>query len=142
MKKQITVEVMVDEPVQKAWEAYTNPKHIVKWNHASDDWTCPRVENDLRVGGTFSSRMEAKDKSEGFDFGGTYTKVVPLELIEFTMGEGKDARKAKVEFQKVWESANVKVSFDPENENSIEMQRGGWQAILDNFKKYTEHLKS
>ena len=138
--KQITVQVMIDEPVEKVWNAYTDPKHIVKWNHASDDWTCPHAENDLRVGGKFTSRMESKDGSEGFDFGGVYTAVVPHKLIAYTM-DGKDKRKAKVEFESVFESTSVKVTFDPENENPIEMQKDGWQSILENFKKYTEALK-
>ncbi len=137
MNKQIKVQVMIDEPVKKAWEAYTDPKHIVKWNHASDDWRCPHAENDLRVGGRFSARMESKDGSEGFDFGGKYTEVVPLKAIAYTM-DGKDKRKAKITFEKVFDSTAVSVSFDPEDENPIEMQKGGWQAILDNYKKHVE----
>jgi uncharacterized protein YndB with AHSA1/START domain len=139
-KKQITVQVLIDEPIKKVWEAYTNPKHIVKWNFASSDWRCPSAESDLRVGGRFEARMESKNGDEGFDFGGTYTKVVPLKQIAYTM-DGKDNRKATVEFEKVWESTNIKVSFDPEKQNSIEMQREGWQAILENFKNYTEAFK-
>ncbi len=133
---------MVDAPIEKAWEAYTDPKHIVKWNHASDDWQCPHAENDLRVGGRFSSRMESKNGDEGFDFGGTYTEVEPKKAIAFTMSEGKTVRAARVEFEEVFESTSVKVSFDPENQNPIKMQREGWQSILNNFKDYAEGLKA
>lgn len=140
MSKQITVQVMVDAPIEKVWDAYTNPKHIVKWNHASDDWKCPRAVNDLTVGGRFESRMESKDGEEGFDFAGTYTKVVPKKTIAYTM-DGPDKRKATVAFEDVFESAEVTVRFDPEDENPIAMQKAGWQAILDNFKEYAEHLK-
>lgn len=140
MAKQITVQVLVDEPIKKVWDAYTNPKHIVKWNFASSDWRCPSAENDLRVGGRFEARMESKNGDEGFDFGGKYTKVTPLKLIAYTM-DGKDKRQATVKFEKVWESTGVTVSFDPEKINPVEMQKSGWQAILENFKEYTETLK-
>ena len=128
---------MVDENVERAWEVYTNPKYIVKWNHASHDWVCPKATNNLKVGGKFSWRMESKDGEEGFDFSGTYTKVIPHERIEYTM-DGKDKRKVSVVFEDVFESTDVIVTFDPEKENSIEMQKGGWQAILNNFKLCAE----
>lgn len=137
MAKQITIETIVRAPVEKVWDAYTNPEHITKWNHASDDWHSPKATNDLRIGGRFSARMEAKDGSAGFDFEGTYTDVVEYEKIEYAMD---DARKVKVEFGEAPGGVLVIVSFDPESENTEEVQREGWQAILDNFKKYAESI--
>lgn len=131
----ITIEITVNAPVEKAWEFYTNPEHVMKWNHASDDWHSPRAENDLRVGGTFNYRMEAKDGSFGFDFGGTYTAVTPFEYIAYTMGDG---RTVAVSFTSNGSETKVTTVFDPESENPIEMQRDGWQAILNNFKKCVE----
>lgn len=132
---QITISAHVAAPVARSWEVYTKPEYITQWNHASDDWQCPRAENDLRPGGTFSSRMEAKDGSFGFDFGGTYTAITPLQLIAYTMGDG---RKVEVHFAEDNGGTLVTVIFDAETQNSEEMQRGGWQAILDNFKKCAE----
>ena len=134
-KKVITVENTVNAPVAKVWEYWTKPGHITKWSNASDDWHTPHAENDLRVGGSFSSRMEAKDGSMGFDFGGIYDAVTPNEYIEYTLG---DDRKVKITFTSMGESTRVVESFEAEETNPIEMQQGGWQAILDNFKKYTE----
>ena len=134
-KTVITVENTINAPVEKVWEYWTKPAHITKWNNASDDWHTPFAENDLRTGGKFSSRMEAKDGSFGFDFGGVYDEVRDNEYIEYTMGDG---RKAKIKFTKQGNATHVDVSFEAENENPVEMQRGGWQAILDNFKKYAE----
>ncbi len=134
-KTVITVESFVNAPVQKVWSYWTNPEHITKWNNASDDWHTPWAKNDLRAGGSFSNRMEAKDGSFGFEFSGVYDAITENEYIEYTMGDG---RKAKVFFQTQGNATKVTESFDAENTNSIEMQRGGWQAILDNFKKYTE----
>jgi uncharacterized protein YndB with AHSA1/START domain len=131
----ITVENTINAPVQKVWDYWTNPEHITKWNSASDDWHTTCAENDLRPGGKFSSRMEAKDGSMGFDFWGTYDAVKNNEYIESTMGDG---RKLKVRFSAEGNSTKVTESFEPENENPRELQQGGWQAILDNFKKYTE----
>lgn len=111
-------------------------QHIKKWNHASDDWHTTFAENDLRVGGTFSSRMEAKDGSFGFDFGGTYDEVETNRLIAYTLD---DNRKVKIIFEVIGNKTKITEVFDAENENPIEMQKGGWQAILDNFKKYTEN---
>lgn len=134
----ITVENTINAPVEKVWEFWTKPEHITKWNNASDDWHTPRAENDLQVGGNFVSRMEAKDGSFGFDFGGVYDAVRRNEYIEYTMGDG---RKAKVTFSSQGNKTKVVEIFEAEIENSIDMQRGGWQAILDNFKKYTETNK-
>ena len=131
----ITVENTINAPVEKVWQYWTNPEHITKWNNASDDWHTPRAENDLRVGGSFVSRMEAKDGSVGFDFGGMYDTVRNNEYIEYTLGDG---RKVKVIFSGQGNTTKVVESFEAEDTNPIEMQKGGWQAILDNFKKYTE----
>jgi uncharacterized protein YndB with AHSA1/START domain len=134
-KERITIEATVQAPVIKVWNSYTSPIHIVKWNAASDDWHTTRAENDLRKGGKFLSRMEAKDGSFGFDFGGVYDEVKINELIAYTMDDG---RKAKIVFASTGNQTKMVIEFDAEAENSIEMQRGGWQAILDNFKKYVE----
>ena len=134
-KQTITVENTIKAPVKKVWDYWSGPEHIKKWNSASDDWHTPRAENDLRVGGSFVSRMEAKDGSMGFDFGGTYDEVKEHEYIEYTIGDG---RKVKVRFSGKGNTTKVVVNFEAEETNSVEMQRGGWQAILDNFKKYTE----
>jgi uncharacterized protein YndB with AHSA1/START domain len=130
----ITVETVVHAPVSEVWRAYTTPDDIMQWNAASDDWHTTKSSVDLRVGGEFSSRMEAKDGSFGFDFAGTYTSLAPNELIDFSFGD----RAATVEFVKGADAVTVRVTFDAETENPVEMQRGGWQAILDNFKKYVE----
>ena len=134
-KTTITIENTVNAPVEKVWQYWTTPVHICKWNNASDDWHTPHAENDLRVGGKFLSRMEAKDGSFGFDFGGVYDDVKANELIAYTIADG---RKVKVIFTSLGNDTKVVSTFEAENENPIELQRGGWQAILDNFKKYTE----
>lgn len=134
-KTKITVAATVNAPVEKVWEFWSNPEHIVKWNTPSEDWHTPRAENDLRVGGAFTSRMEAKDGSFGFDFGGIYDEVKTNELITYTIGDG---RKVKIIFEADGGATKVTEIFDPEDINPVEMQQGGWQAILDNFKKYTE----
>jgi uncharacterized protein YndB with AHSA1/START domain len=131
----ITVENMINAPAEKIWEYWTKPEHITKWNNASDDWHSPRAQNDLRPGGNFVYRMEARDGSMGFDFGGVYDAVRPGEYIEYTIGDG---RKVKITFSSRGNTTKVMESFEAENIHPIEMQRGGWQAILDNFKKYTE----
>lgn len=131
----ITIESSIHAPVKKVWAYWTEPAHIVKWNAASDDWHTIHAENDLRTGGKFSSRMEAKDGSMGFDFGGIYDLVKEHAFIESTLGDG---RKMKVVFTPNGDSTHVSESFEAEKMNAIEMQRAGWQAILDNFKKYTE----
>ena len=130
----ITVEQKVDAPIAKVWAAYVSPEAIKKWNAASDDWHTNRAEVDLRVGGAFVSRMEAKDGSFGFDFSGTYTKIAPQELIEYSFGD----RAATVAFEPRADGVNVQVTFDAETQNPIEMQRAGWQSILANFAKYVE----
>ena len=134
-KKVITVQNTVNAPVEKVWEYWTKPEHITKWNNASDDWHTPWAKADLREGGSFTARMEAKDGSMGFDFGGIYNVLRPNEYIEYTIGDG---RKVKVDFTASGNTTKVVESFEAENTHPIEMQRGGWQAILDNFKKYTE----
>ena len=133
----ITVEATVNAPVAKVWKSWSEPQHIKNWCAASEDWHAPKAENDLRTGGTFSTRMEAKDGSFGFDFGGVYDNVKKNELIEYTMGDG---RKVKVIFSPSGDQTKIVETFDAEATNSVEMQRGGWQAILDNFKKYTESI--
>jgi uncharacterized protein YndB with AHSA1/START domain len=133
----ITVEATVNAPVEKVWESWSGPEHIMKWNSASEDWHTTKAENDLRTGGAFSSRMEAKDGSFGFDFGGIYDEVRKHELITYTLG---DERKVEIHFQDLGGKTLVTESFEAEGTNPVEMQRGGWQAIMDNFKKYTESL--
>jgi len=130
----ITVEKLVKAPIAKVWSAYTTPADIKQWNAASDDWHTTQSVVDLRVGGQFSSRMEAKDGSFGFDFAGTYTRIEPQTLIAYTFGD----RAAAVEFLPVAEGVNVRVTFGAEAQNPVEMQRSGWQAILDNFAKHVE----
>jgi len=133
----ITVKATVNAPVEKVWKAWSEPAHIVNWCNASDDWHAPSATNDLRKGGKFTTRMEAKDKSFGFDFGGEYTNVKNHELIEYTMGDG---RKVSVHFQSNGNQTEVVETFEAETQNSVDMQKTGWQAILDNFKRYTESI--
>ena len=130
----ITVETTLAAPVKEVWRAYTTPEDIKQWNAASDDWHTTAATVDLRVGGAFSSRMEAKDGSMGFDFAGTYTKLVAYELIEYTFGD----RTAQVSFTPGPNNVKVVVTFDSEQTHSIEQQRGGWQAILNNFARHVE----
>lgn len=134
-KTVITVQTTIDAPIARVWEYWSLPEHITKWSNASDDWHTPRAENDLRTGGKFTSRMEAKDGSMGFDFGGVYDEVRTNEYIEYTLG---DSRKVKVHFKEEGGNTSVVESFEAENTHPVEMQQAGWQAILDNFKKYTE----
>ena len=131
----ITVETTVNAPIEKVWKFWTEPKHITQWNAAIDSWQCPSAENDLKARGKFSFRMEAKDGSFGFDFGGTYDTMKENHLIEYTLGDG---RKAKITFTGSGHTTKVVEDFEAESINPIEMQKGGWQAILENFKKYTE----
>jgi uncharacterized protein YndB with AHSA1/START domain len=131
----ITVETHVNAPIEKVWDYFTQPEHIKNWNNASDDWYTPRAENDLRAGGKFVYRMEARDGSFGFDFGGTFDMVEENKCLEYTIGDG---RKVKVSFTTQNNSTQVIETFDAENVHSTELQKNGWQAILDNFKKYTE----
>ena len=136
-KTVITVEATVNAPVEKVWNTWASPEHITKWNSPSPDWHTPRATNDLKAGGKFSSRMEAKDGSMGFDFEGVYDEVRTHDYIEYTMADG---RKAKTWFKSNGGQTMVTTKFDAENENPVEMQKGGWQAILDSFKNYCETI--
>jgi uncharacterized protein YndB with AHSA1/START domain len=136
-KTLITVETTVQAPVEKVWNAWNEPQHIMNWCHASDDWHAPASTNDIRTGGTFSTTMAAKDGSYSFDFGGVYDNVKEHELIQYTMGDG---RKVDIVFTREGNGTKVVETFEAESTHSVEMQKGGWQAILDNFKKYTESL--
>lgn len=131
----ITVEALINAPIEKVWEFWTKTEHIMVWNAASDDWHTPSATNDLRTGGKFTSRMEAKDGSFGFDFEGIYDEVINMELIKYSMADG---RKVQVDFIKEGNNTQIIEKFDPESVNPIDMQKTGWQAILNNFKKYTE----
>jgi uncharacterized protein YndB with AHSA1/START domain len=132
--QKIEVSTLVEAPIALVWKTYTTPEDIVVWNAASDDWHTTAAKADLRVGGEFSSRMEAKDGSMGFDFAGIYTKVVPNQVLEYSFGD----RSAQVAFIQEAQGVRVQVSFEPETSNPVEMQRGGWQAILDSFKRYAQ----
>ncbi|HEX5624427.1 MAG TPA: SRPBCC family protein [Saprospiraceae bacterium] len=131
----ITVQAILNANRSKAWDYYTQPEHITKWNFASDDWCCPSAINDLRAGGRYSARMEARDGSVGFDFEAVYDEVLDGEALGYTMTDG---RQAKVTFDGHGDQTRVTVSFDPEQVHSLELQRAGWQAILDNFKSYAD----
>jgi len=133
-KEKIIIKATVLADKQKVWEYYTQPKHITKWNFANDDWCCPSASNDLKVGGRYVARMEAKDGSFGFDFDAVYTEINQGQNFTYEFG----GRFATVDFKETDGQTEVTVTFDPETENSIDLQRQGWQAILDNFKKYTE----
>lgn len=134
MTNPITVETTVKAPIAKVWSAYTSPEDIKQWNAPSEDWHTTKASVDLRVGGEFSSRMEAKDGSFGFDFAGAYTKIAPQQLLAYDFGD----RKATVAFAPGADGVNVRVTFDPETQHPVDFQRRGWQAILDNFAKYVE----
>jgi uncharacterized protein YndB with AHSA1/START domain len=134
----VTVETTVQTSVERVWKYWTEPKHITKWNNASDDWHTPFAENDLKAGGKFLSRMEAKDGSFGFDFSGVYDEVRINEGISYTLDDG---RKVSITFISQQNETKIIETFEAENMNPIEMQKAGWQAILDNFKKYTEISK-
>jgi uncharacterized protein YndB with AHSA1/START domain len=128
----ITVETLVRAPAARVWQAYTTPADIVQWNAASADWHTTQASVDLRVGGEFSSRMEAKDGSFGFDFAGTYTQVIPEQLLEYSFGD----RTARVEFTTAADGTVVRVTFEAETTHSLEQQQEGWQAILNNFARH------
>ncbi|MFD2371993.1 SRPBCC family protein [Brevibacillus sp. GCM10020057] len=134
-KVSITVETTVHAPVEKVWEYWTQPDHITKWSFASDDWHAPHAENDLRVGGAFTTRLEAKDGSFGFDFGGVYDEIQTHELIAYTLGDG---RKVTITFHSLGNETKIVEVFEAESTHPIEQQQAGWQAFLDNFKKYIE----
>jgi len=131
----ITVETTVNAPVAKVWQIWTTPEDIIQWNNASDDWHTPRAENDLTIDGKFNFGMEAKDGSAGFDFIGTYTEIDENSLIAYTIADG---RKVNIRFLANGDETRITQSFEAENENSVELQQMGGQAILDNFKKYAE----
>lgn len=131
----ISVQTKVNAPVETVWKIWTNPDDIIKWNNASDDWHTPKASNDLKTGGSFNFRMEAKDGSMGFDFDGIYDNVKSYKQIEYTMSDG---RKVSVSFVSEGDKTIIVETFEAEDIHSIELQQTGWQAILDNFKKYTE----
>lgn len=131
----ITIQNTINASIDKVWDFWTTPEHITRWSFASPDWHTPYAENDLREGGKFSSTMAAKDGSMSFDFGGEYTLVEKNKAIEYVLGDG---RKVEISFTETPSGVEIIQSFDPETQNPEEMQRGGWQAILDNFKSYTE----
>ena len=131
----ITIKATVTAPIAKVWEFWNNPEHIKEWAFASPDWHVPNAENDLRKDGKFSTTMAAKDGSISFDFSGTYTAVEEHKLIEYVLGDG---RKVKILFESNGDKTEVTETFDPESTNPLEMQKSGWQAILDNFKRHTE----
>jgi uncharacterized protein YndB with AHSA1/START domain len=135
MSNNITVTSTVNANSKKTWDYYTNPEHVTKWNFADPSWVCPSASNDLRVGGKTSSRMEARDGSFGFDFEGTYIQVIDGQKLVYKLDDG---REVAVSFTTMENGTNVTVIFEAEKETPVEMQRGGWQAILDNFKRYIE----
>lgn len=134
--EKIIIKTIVSAPKQKVWDAYTLPEHITQWNFADPSWHCPSASNELRLGGRYVARMEAKDGSFGFDFEATYTDLKLGEKFTYEFG----GRFATVTFEDRDGMTEVVVSFDPENENPVELQRQGWQSILDNFKRYAEGI--
>lgn len=133
----LTIQAIVLSDLNKTWACYTEPKHIVNWNFASEDWCCPSASNDLRTGGKYSARMEARDGSLGFDFEAVYDEVIEAEKLAYTLDDG---RKVVIDFTSVGSSTRVTIVFEAEEMNPVEMQQAGWQSILDNFKKYVETL--
>ena len=134
--KSISIYISVNAPIEKVWDYWTNPKHIVNWNNASDDWHTPSAKNDLKVGGTFICTMAAKDGSMSFDFEGKYSEIDTYKKIVYQIADG---RNVSITFNLIDDKVIITETFEPETENSLELQRGGWQAILTNFKKYTEN---
>ncbi|MFN3196487.1 MAG: SRPBCC family protein [Chlorobiota bacterium] len=137
-KNRITVQCTINSDIDKVWESWTKPDHIINWNFASDEWCCPTAENDLKPGGKFISRMESKDGSMGFDFGGIYEEVKEKELISYKM---QDGRKVDIRFISSGNNVEVVETFDAEGTNADEQQRAGWQSILNNFKNYVESIR-
>jgi len=135
MSNKITITAPINADVKKAWNYYTNPEYITKWNFADPSWQCPSASNDMRVGGKYSARMEAKDGSFGFDFEAIYSEITEGESFIYGMPDG---RQVTVVFEPSDSQTNVTITFDAEGQNSLEMQKNGWQAILNNFKAYTE----
>ena len=134
-REKITIQTIISADIKKVWDYYTRPEHITKWNFASDDWQCPHASNDMQVGGKYIARMEAKDGSFGFDFEAVYEQITVAERFSYTMPDG---REVQVTFKDAEGKTQVGINFDAETENPVELQQQGWQAILDNFKKYTE----
>lgn len=134
-QEKITIKATVFADKQKVWDYYTQPEHITKWNFADPNWHCPTATNDMKVGGRYVARMEAKDGSFGFDFEATYNEIVAGEKFTYTMA---DNRVVNANFKELGEKTEVTITFDAENENPVDMQQQGWQSILDNFKKYAE----
>jgi uncharacterized protein YndB with AHSA1/START domain len=130
----ITVSATVNAPLEKVWDSYNNPSHILNWNFADPSWCCPSASNDMQVGGTYKARMEAKDGSFGFDLEAVYSKFIPNEKFTYSMG----GREVTTTFKSIENQTEVTTIFDAENENPVEMQQAGWQAILNNFKSYAE----
>ncbi len=138
MNDAIVIETVIDRPVSAVWFAWTQPEHITQWNFASDDWACPTATNDLRDGGSFSYRMAAKDGSVAFDFGGVYTNVIEHQRIESTLGDG---RLMRVSFEETADGkTRIVEAFEPEGTNPVELQRAGWSAILEHFRKHAESV--
>lgn len=131
----IKIEATIAAMTPKVWAAWTQPEHITQWNFATEEWHCPQATNDLKVGGKYLARMEAKDGSFGFDFEAVYNEVIDKKKIVYTLGDG---RKVTTEFENQGDKTKVTTVFDAENQNPEEMQKSGWQAILNNFKKYVE----
>lgn len=138
MSSKVTIATTVAKSADKVWTYYNSPAHITQWNFASSDWQCPRAEVDLRVGGKMNSRMEAKDGSFGFDFEATYDEVVPPKKVAYTMPDG---RRVQTTFEAKGSETHVTTVFDAEDQHPVDFQKAGWQAILDNFKKYAESVK-
>jgi uncharacterized protein YndB with AHSA1/START domain len=134
MLEKIIIKAIISADKQKVWDYYTQPDHITKWNFADPSWHCPSASNDLKIGGRFIARMEAKDGSFGFDFEAVYSEISMENNFTYVL----DKRNVIVEFKELNKQTEITISFDPENENPIELQRNGWQAILNNFKNYTE----
>ena len=134
MENKIKVQAQIKSDLDKVWDYYNNPTHIVNWNYADPSWHCPSAENDMKIGGIYKARMEAKDGSFGFDFEAVYTAVNPKQNFSYEFG----GRHATVVFEKIGNETQITIVFDPETENSLELQKQGWQSILNNFKKYTE----
>lgn len=132
----ITVKTEINAPLELVWTCWIEPAHITQWNFASDDWCCPRAENEAQSNGKFNWRMEAKDGSFGFDFGGVYDDVIPQKSIEYTLGDG---RKVRITFEETVNGVLLNESFEAEGSHTDEMQRAGWQSILNNFKRHTEN---
>lgn len=138
-KISITIQTTVAASAQQTWDCFNKPEHVMQWNHASEDWHCPAAVNDLRVGGSFNYTMAAKDGSFQFGFGGVYDEIIPLQLIRYTLG---DNRKVEVHFTSDGSNTSITETFEAENMHSPELQQQGWQAILNNFKAYTEERKN